>query len=259
MNSSGIKVAPVAEKLGQAVLRMVPRTAQVRVLRGPLRGKKWIAGASTNSCWLGTYELKKQTAFSSLIQPGDIVYDLGANVGFYTLLASVLVGMSGRVFSFEPLPRNLALLRQHIARNGITNCVVIDSAISDHEGTAQFEVQCDPHMTKLSEAGGIAVKLASLDGLVNSGEILPPSVIKCDIEGAELDALIGAKATLARHHPKILLATHGEKVHKECCDFLLELGYSVDSLEKDVLPAESNELIALPFISEASTNLLRHD
>lgn len=244
MNSAGIKIGSITEKLGQAILRIVPRTAQVRVLSGPLRGRKWIAGASTNSCWFGLYEMKKQSAFRSLLRPGDVVYDLGANVGFYSLLASVLVGPKGQVFSFEPLPRNLELLRKHIGENNITNCVIVASAVSDREGTANFEGQCDSHMTKLSATGNITVKLTSLDDLLASGEILPPNVIKCDIEGAEFDALSGARDMLGRYHPNILLATHGSTVHKLCCNFLIALGYSVRSLEKTVPLAQSSELVA---------------
>jgi hypothetical protein len=82
MNSAGIMLGSFTEKIGQVLLRIVPQTAQVRVLSGPLRGKKWIAGASTNSCWLGVYEMQKQNVFRSLIRPGDVVYDLGANVDF---------------------------------------------------------------------------------------------------------------------------------------------------------------------------------
>jgi FkbM family methyltransferase len=246
MNSAGLKIGSVTEQLGQAMLRIVPRTAVVRVLSGPLRGRKWIAGASTNSCWLGVYEMEKQNVFRSLIRPRDVVYDLGANVGFYSLLASVLVGPQGRVFSFEPLPRNLALLRRHLGENRITNCVIVASAVSNREGIAPFEAQCDPHMTKLSATGNITVTLASLDDLLGRGEILPPNVIKCDIEGAEFDALIGARTLLERYHPTILLATHGRTVHTLCCDFLLARGYSVRALAKGMPLAQSTELVATP-------------
>ena len=245
MNSAGIRIGLVTEKLGQAMLRLVPRTARVRVLSGPLFGKKWIAGASTNSCWLGWYEMEKQSAFLSLIRPGDVVYDVGANVGFYSLLASVLVGPKGRVFSFEPLPRNLELLRRHIGENAITNCEIVASAVSDRKGTARFDSQGDPHMTRLRAQGAMTVKLTSIDYLLGSGEIAPPHVIKCDIEGAEFEALIGARDALERYRPKILLATHGSAVHKRCCDFLIAIGYSVCSLKKGVSLDQTSELVAI--------------
>jgi FkbM family methyltransferase len=244
MNSAGIKLSSFTEKLGQAMLRVVPRTARVRVLSGPLRGKKWIAGAGTNSCWLGLYEMPKQKVFRSLIRPGDEVYDHGANVGFYSLLASVLVGPHGHVFSFEPLPRNLDFLRRHVQENNLTNCSIVASAVSDRKGTARFEDQCNPHTSKLSASGSITVGVASLDGLLASSEILPPNVIKCDIEGAELEALKGARTMLVRYRPTILLATHGGAVHKLCCDFLMALGYSLRALQEGTPLAESSELLA---------------
>jgi FkbM family methyltransferase len=244
MNSAGIKLGSFTEKLGQTILRIVPRNAQVRVLSGPLCGKKWIAGSSTNSCWFGLYEKEKQNAFCSLIRSGDVVYDLGANVGFYSLLGSVLVGSSGHVFSFEPLPRNLELLRAHVLNNGITNCTVVAAAVGNRVGTAQFEAQCDPHMSKLSGTGGLNVELTSLDDLLASHKVLPPDVIKCDIEGAEFDALNGARTILNTYHPKILLATHGRIINQLCFDLLIDHGYSVRSLEESVPVDESSELIA---------------
>lgn len=64
----------------------------VPVLQGSLRGRKWIVGSSNHGCWLGSYEWKKQRLFTRTVSSGDVVFDIGAHVGFYTLLASVLVG-----------------------------------------------------------------------------------------------------------------------------------------------------------------------
>ncbi len=58
--------------------------------QGPLRGKKWIVGSSTHGCWIGSYEHKKQRTFWLSLRPNDVVYDIGANVGFYTLLAATV-------------------------------------------------------------------------------------------------------------------------------------------------------------------------
>src|SRR3989442_1960320 len=103
--------------LGRALrfpLKLIPSDASIPILKGPLGGKGWIAGSSIHRCWLGYYEPAKQRAFSAAIESGDVVYDLGANVGLYSLLASFLVGPRGRVFSFEPVPRNLSFLRRHL-------------------------------------------------------------------------------------------------------------------------------------------------
>src|SRR5438128_664952 len=96
--------------LGKALrlpLRLIPSQARMRVLQGGLKGKTWIAGSCTHGCWLGTYEFEKQILFQQVVTEGSVLYDLGANVGFYTLLASSLVGSRGHVYAFEPVPNNL--------------------------------------------------------------------------------------------------------------------------------------------------------
>ena len=100
MNFSGVSNKSIVGKALRFPLRLIPCGAQMTILQGPLRGKRWIAGSSDHGCWLGSYEYPKQRAFSAAISHGDVVYDLGANVGFYSLLASVLVGTKGQVFSF---------------------------------------------------------------------------------------------------------------------------------------------------------------
>src|SRR5882762_9068753 len=123
--------------LGRALrypLKLIPSDTPVHILRGPLRGARWIAGSSIHRCWLGYYEPTKQREFSAAIKSGDVVYDLGANVGIYSLLASILVGPRGRVISFEPVPRNLIFLRRHLRLNEITNCSIMDVAVGSFSG-----------------------------------------------------------------------------------------------------------------------------
>ena len=74
---------------------------KVRILQGKLRGKKWIVGSGNHAYWLGSHEYKKRILFEKVIRQGSIVFDIGAHVGFYTLLASVLVGTKGKVFAFD--------------------------------------------------------------------------------------------------------------------------------------------------------------
>src|SRR5215475_6071597 len=117
---------PSAISMLNSLLRMplalLPHEAKVRIVRGPLRGKKWIVGAASHACWVGTYETKNLETFAAAIAPGASVYDVGANVGIYTLLASDKVGPSGKVYAFEPVERNLRYLRQHIALNRLETC-----------------------------------------------------------------------------------------------------------------------------------------
>ena len=128
------------------------------------------------------------------------MYDVGAHVGTYSLLAASRVGPDGHVFAFEPLPRNLGYLERHLALNGVENCTVMDVAVSSEAGHAAFDESVHPAMGHLGATGGrvITVRTVVLDDLVARGAIRPPSVIKLDIEGAEYEALRGAST---RPHP----------------------------------------------------------
>lgn len=114
MNLSGISSASVVGKLLRLPLVLLPGNLQMPIMQGRLKGKKWIVGSSNHGCWLGSYEYRKRILFEKMVPHGSIVYDLGGHVGFYSLLASVLVGPTGHVFVFEPFPANLAYLRKHL-------------------------------------------------------------------------------------------------------------------------------------------------
>ena len=205
---------------------------------------RWIAGAGNHGCWLGSYESNKQRELPARIKPGHVVYDLGANAGYFTLMGSVLTGPHGRVISFEPLPANLVFLQRHLELNRIQNCTVVDAAVAAHEGTAHFTSTGDRSMTHLADGGDITVRVVTLDGMLERGEIPPADVIKCDVEGAELDVLRGADAVLRKHHPLIFLDTHSAEAQSECRKLLGDLGYELTTL--DGLPLEeSGELLAV--------------
>ncbi|MDQ6831582.1 MAG: FkbM family methyltransferase, partial [Gemmatimonadota bacterium] len=165
-------------------LRLLPDTLPIKVLQGPARGRWWLAGSYTHGMWLGTYEHRFQRIFASYLRPGQVVYDLGANAGLYSIIAASAVGESGSVVAVEPLPRNLRFLRRNIALNRFTQVDVIDAAVSDHEGTARFDVADNVGVGHLSDRGSLEVQLVSLDALIAKGRIRPPDIMKIDVEGA---------------------------------------------------------------------------
>jgi FkbM family methyltransferase len=245
MNFSRFPPTSLLGKVLRVPLRLIPRGAIVRIVQGPLRGMRWIVGSGNHGYWLGTYELDKQKSFYCSLKKGDVAYDLGANVGYYSLLASQAVGSTGRVVCFEPSLRNIGYLRRHLRLNSISNCDVIEAAVSSSNGIAFFDHgpnSFEGHLAKESE-NTASVKTVSLDSLVSSGQLQPPTVVKCDIEGAEHEALLGARSTLERFSPIIFLATHGPDMHKRCCDFLSNLGYELSALD-GMAVAQSSELLA---------------
>jgi FkbM family methyltransferase len=211
-------------------LSLIPSDAQIPILRGPLRGKKWIVGAGPHACWVGTYEVDLLRAFAASFAPGSVVYDVGANVGIYSLLASSRVGPSGMVYAFEPQPRNLLYLRRHMTLNHVQNCVILETAISNTAGTLRFSAaSLEPSMGRLSPEGEVLVPSTTLDRCIYGEKGLrPPNVLKIDVEGAEWDVLQGATRALAEFHPKIFLELHGTQLHADCRAFLVAMGYRIE-------------------------------
>jgi precorrin-6B methylase 2 len=80
------------------------------------------------------YEPMTTLAFHTLVQPGDRVVDVGAHVGYFTLLAARLCGPNGRVFAFEPHPDNFRLLERNIRENGAENVTAVRKAVADRAG-----------------------------------------------------------------------------------------------------------------------------
>lgn len=245
MNLSRISSRSLLGKALRLPFRAIPKRTRVPILQGKLRGKRWIVGSGTHGCWLGSYEYEKRLLFERTVREGSTVFDIGANVGFYTLLASVLVGNGGQVIAFEPVPRNLRYLHEHLRLNRVQNVRVVEAAVAEHEGVAHFEVGPHSSMGYLSGEGRLEVGTVGLDEMVAAGELPLPNCMKIDVEGGEALVLSGARAMLAERHPTIFLATHGETVHRNCCDLLQSLGYELEPIGESRL-AECDELIARP-------------
>src|SRR5258708_1543581 len=137
INFSGVRPGTLAGKIVRLPFRVLPQGMVVPVLQGPLRGKKWIVGSDLDGWWLGSYEWTMQRRMAGELKPGSVFYDVGANVGLYTLLAATLVA-PGRVYAIEPLAANVGYLRKHLALNGIQNTEMQDIPVTHTIGPPPF-------------------------------------------------------------------------------------------------------------------------
>lgn len=142
--------------------------------------------------------------FRRLVRPGDVVLDVGANIGSYALTAASIAGDAGRVIAFEPDPAVAERIRQNAALNGMTNVTVVASAVGAVSGTLQLHLgdwDSEGSSVYLREAGtpgSVAVPITSLDEYLRDAGIDRVAVVKIDAEGAELDILNGAPHLLSR-------------------------------------------------------------
>lgn len=245
MNFSKINYRSFWGRLIRLPLRLIPKRMAMPILQGRLRGTKWIVGAGEHGYWLGSYEMNKRLAFERLITPGAVIYDIGANVGYFSLLAAELAGPQGQVYAFEPLPRNIEFLRKHIKINQIENIEVVEAAVSNRGGEAHFDLGASSAMGHLAEDGGLQVQMVALDEMLSAGELRPPDYMKVDVEGAEYEALKGARKLLEKYHPVLFIDTHQREAHLPTIELLQELGYEFEILDGKSLTA-TKELIARP-------------
>lgn len=243
MNFSGVPEKNALGRLLRLPLKLIPSQTVMPILQGRMRGKRWITGAGPHGCWLGSYEFKKRRLIEKIVTEGTVFYDIGANAGFFSLLASVLVGPSGRVIAFEPLPRNVSYIEAILRLNQTTNTTVVAAAVAEQSGVASF-TEGDLHsLGHLTPTGEIQVKMVTLDDLISTGEIPPPNFMKVDVEGAEALVFAGGKTMLAAYHPALFIDTHGRDVHRQSLQLLESLGYQFQFID-DKSREESSQVFA---------------
>jgi FkbM family methyltransferase len=157
----------------------------------------------------GTWEPFETQVFLSLLEKGMRVVDIGANIGYYALLAARAVGHGGRVYAFEPTPRTYELLCQNVQANGFNNVVTVQKAVANRSGTARLYLDRNNAVNTLSSSlerrGSLEVEVVTLEQYFAHSTV-PIDVLKMDIEGSEPLALEGMADVLNRT-PEIAIFT----------------------------------------------------
>jgi len=206
-----------------------------RVLLGPARGCAFADAALPYR--LGIYEIHVQRALTHVLKSGSCFYDVGANVGFFSLLGAKLAGDAGVVIAFEPSGQNGLALRSLCAANGIGNVQLIPEAVSAVDGEACFaqgpsNAQC--HLAADQEAGSVKVRTVTLDTFAKTHPA--PQVVLLDIEGAEYEALRGAHELLSRQDPPAwIIEVHNVDTDKQITELLTNSGYKLTTLLPPVM------------------------
>jgi FkbM family methyltransferase len=201
------------------------------VQSGAAAGLRFNVGNSAASYLLGTCDPELQDALTKLLHAGMTFYDVGANVGFYSLIAARVVGATGNVFSFEPLPENVVSLQNNAKRNGFDHLHIFPFALGRSNEEAPFFTSERPTWGRLGSTGrkpdkyvtNIRVLVRRLDDLVSEQHLSLPDLIKIDVEGAELDVLEGARETIESKRPILVVELHG--TNEQVGHFLDTVGY----------------------------------
>lgn len=194
------------------------------------------------------FKEKQRDRLYSLIRPGDIVLDVGTNIGETLLHFAKLVGESGYAYGFEPDSRNFKNVNANIALNEFKNLHVFNLGVSDKKETVRL-FRVDPHnlgMNRIlneNEAKAFddftTIETDTLDNVIAENNIDRVDVIKIDIEGYEMHALRGAKGLIRKFKPKLFIEVGYTRLinlgtsPNEMVQFLIDLGYRVFNAETD--------------------------
>ena len=186
--------------------------------------------------WLGTYEVQFLHALQDWVQPGSVVYDAGANIGYLSLCLARLTGDEGQVIAFEAMPDMLDRLHTNLDLNPEGARVkVIHSAVTDRSGKTIFKVGPSGGTGKVEGAAGrqlqytkmLEVQAVSLDDIVFVFNNPAPQFIKMDIEGGEVLAFGGMERILAEVRPVLAIELHGEEAARAAWEACQNHNYSI--------------------------------
>lgn len=193
---------------------LVQRRAGILLIRCQ---KNWMyvdtrdTGVVSSLLTVGSYEEYETKLFKQLVKPGMVVVDVGANIGYYTLIAARQVGHEGKVYAFEPEPNNCGLLARNVRANGFDNVVTVQKAVSSRSGTTRLfldRINLAAHSFAednlvpgniSGKAESVEVDTVALDQFVADSRV---DIIKIDTQGAEGLVLEGAR-DIIRNTPKL--------------------------------------------------------
>lgn len=249
---SGLRSVPIlGDVLSWTSRRLVPSDTLiwVQIQHGPAQGL-WIRvnPRTGQNVEQGIGEPAVQQAVTQHLHAGMTFYDLGANIGFFSLMAARLVGPSGRVASFEADPEIAARLRENLRYNNFSNAAVEEKAVWSEPTTVHFarvDANTSPdrglgHVSATDSpaaANTISVEAVSLDQFVLTHPA--PDFLKCDVEGAEVAVFQGAERLLQKKRPLLLVEMHSPENHRALSKKFQQLDYACNNLDE-------NHVLALP-------------
>jgi FkbM family methyltransferase len=207
-----------------------PRLTQIR--RGGIDYLVWTNEEIGQKLLLfRSHEKNELKVFAEYIKAGDICIDVGGNIGFYSLNFAKFCGPEGRVFVFEPVPRNVLVIKLAAIINGFKNIEVYEGVVSDSAGLQQLMLPRDSSYAFIGRDASsqkvdlINIESTTLDSFVSQAGIKKISVLKVDVEGAEYQVLLGANKLLgdAQLKPQLVMA-------ELCSPYLNRFGSTIENV-----------------------------
>jgi FkbM family methyltransferase len=214
------------------------------ILRGPGAGLRLGTQGVSLGYFLGRVDRAEQEALAGRLKAGDVFYDIGANVGVYTVLGCRRVGPSGHVVAFEPFPSSAEATHLNCARNGLTNVTIVQAAVAERSGEILLHIGGASVVNRIdNRAGGpvgetLSVPMVSIDDFVRQRGARLPDVVMIDVEQAEVRVLEGMRETIEKARPILFIEVHwlGTDFTGFVKEKILSLGYRAATLAGKPLP-----------------------
>ena len=238
----------IGESLHRLSHWLLPTQLRVwsRVRQGPAKGIWLEVNPRTGQGYIqGTTEAATQRRLAEYLKPGMVFYDLGANIGLFSLLAARIVGPHGKVFSFEPDFETAERLRSNVEKNSCSNITIVEAGVWSSTRRVAFVASDSTLLDRgfgrftleTANLAGHELPCYALDDFIRTAP--PPNAIQCDVEGAELEVFRGAEHLIATYRPWIICEIHSPANGEAILNLFCRFGYSVDTVD-------SNHLLASP-------------
>ena len=192
----------------------------------------------------GTSEIPVQQIVARYVRAGDVFYDVGANVGFFSVIAARFVGPSGSVCAFEPVAENVVAIRKNAALNSFNHLRAFEVAVgatgreqelflTEWDGGSSLSTSA---VRPSEPASRRTVRVVPLDDFIAAEKLPCPTFVKIDVEGAELEALQGMERTISEAKPKLLYEVDDgdrrsfQRRWQELDSYVAGLGYTITRL-----------------------------
>jgi FkbM family methyltransferase len=244
------RLAPVLE-VGFSALGVPLFGTVAPVAHGPAAGLR-LVGERRSLAWLsGTVERNVQEAIVAHLRLGSTFVDVGASIGFFSLLAARVVGPSGRVLAFEPQAAAVQSVRRNAELNGFSNVIAVETALGSSSGEAVLtgvgRATAVVASARDVRARGVPVRRVTFDAYVDEHPTVRPDLVKIDVEGTEGPVLDGMRGALAAHRPILIVECHDAAT--AVVSRLADAGYVASIIGSSRLAADAghgDHLLALP-------------
>jgi FkbM family methyltransferase len=265
LRGTGIGKFPLVTRTYTFLLKLFISDNLFEVQGHKMYVEPYAVNVASGSMIADDYERFETELFKKQVKKGMTVLDIGAHIGYYTLVAANLVGEDGRVFAFEPHPHNFAVLEKNVRINGYKNVVLVQKAVSDKSGHIKLFLSEYGTLHSLSNQVGkksIVVEAVTLDEFL--GKDCKVDVVKVDVEGAEMLVLLGGDRIIkANDNLKIFTEFFPEALKRFGCppsdylDKLIAYGFklwNINDQRKQLEPVDSANFNSI-CESKSGTNL----